>query len=160
MKKKTEEKLRKRWESLPLCHIDASIILEILLKGKFEHECKSFLNRVGYKYRGVLSVPVLGEVDKGIFKIESVVEREIARDFVDKLIMKRRISIFSSTYETYSIALKIREINSFIKSMDALHIACAIVDKADTFITLDNELVKSKEIEKEFGIKIKHPSEL
>ena len=61
MKDKTKEKYERWAESLPLHHIDTSVILENpkTINGRF---CTKYLQRVGYKYRGVLSLPVLGEL--------------------------------------------------------------------------------------------------
>ncbi len=161
MKKKTQKRLKQKWENLPLHHIDASVILEILLRGAYEKECKHYLNKVGLNFRGTISVPVLGEIDKGIIlKIGDMVGREISRTFVDRLIVTKKIRLYSSTFGAYEISLKIREMNTFVKPMDALHVACAIKDRAKTFVTLDNELLKTNEIEKRYKIKIKHPQQL
>ncbi len=161
MKKKTEEKLKKRWKRLPLHFIDTSVILEVLLEGEYEYDCKSFLNQVGYKYRGLLSVLVLGEITKGIFKIQDSVGREMARNFVDGFIIKHKVDVASLSYETLPVVLRIKELNSYIKPMDALHVSCAVESGAGTFVTLDKELIRTKrEIENEYEIRIKEPSEL
>jgi len=44
--------------------------------------------------------------------------------------------------------------------MDSLNLATAIADDASVFVTMDATLLGNKKLESEFGIKIKHPSEL
>jgi hypothetical protein len=61
MKIKTLEKLRKRFEKLPLHHIDSCVLLEALKETKLGNVCGDYLNRVRYKYGGSLSSSVLGD---------------------------------------------------------------------------------------------------
>ena len=58
MLRKTKEKLERRLVTLPLHHIDTSVVIEPenTPDGRF---CRRYLQKVSYNYRGVFSAPVL-----------------------------------------------------------------------------------------------------
>ena len=60
MKKKTFEKLLRRFLGLPPHHIDTSILLEPE-KTEDGRDCRKYLQKVGYDYRGKLSLPVFAK---------------------------------------------------------------------------------------------------
>lgn len=63
MKPKTLKKLIRKFTRLPSHCIDTSVILGAFLEDEeFREDCKSYLNRVGFKYRGLLPVSVAGEI--------------------------------------------------------------------------------------------------
>jgi hypothetical protein len=62
MKQKTLEKIIRKFEILPLHHIDTNIFIEADKETKLGDACASYLNRIGYKYRGIISLSVLGEL--------------------------------------------------------------------------------------------------
>lgn len=61
MKRKTFLKLQREFEILPSHHMDTAIFIESDKETKLGDICSDYLNRVGYKYRGVVSLSVLGE---------------------------------------------------------------------------------------------------
>ncbi len=92
MKKKTMDRLERKWLNLPLHHIDACVILEALIKHKGYEDCENYLNRVGYKYRGDLSISALGEiVMTSIRKFEKEMEYNESSLIIARLIDKRKI---------------------------------------------------------------------
>jgi len=161
MKKKTKNKLERKWQNLPLHHIDACVVMEVFIKDKGYEICEDYLNNAGYKYRGVLSIPVFGEIFKGLIrKIEKEIDREKAFIIVSRLIDKRKINFSSPQFKTYAIVEKIKTIETRAEPMDTLNLATAIADNASVFVTFDATLLENKKLENEFGIKIKHPREI
>ena len=161
MKKKTKSKLDSKWQNLPLHHIDACIFLEVLLGGDDYESCKNYLNRVGYNYRGTLSIPVLGEVFMGLIsKLEAETDKEKAFSIANMLIDNRKIDFSSPQFKTYSVIDKIKSIETGVEPMDALNLAAAISDCAKVFVTFDGTLLGNKKLENEFKIKIKHPNDV
>lgn len=68
MKPKTLEKILKRFQRLPLHHIDASIFLEPE-KTENGRDCRRYLQKVGYNYRGKISFPALSELFVTILRL-------------------------------------------------------------------------------------------
>lgn len=147
-----------RFQSLPIHHIDTSVILEP--KGtESGFYCQKYMNLVGYKYRGKFSLVVLGEILLKVQKFGTFVERYDFLDTLFNLIKKRNIS-FYSVPENENIISKIKEADRRIQRADRTILASAVEDKAAVLVTLDSKLVDNTNLEKEFGIKIKHPKNL
>lgn len=81
-------------------------------------------------------------------------------DFIDKISKKTKCEYSSLKYESLYIVDKIKEMNSRVEDMDAIHLANCIQDKGMIFVTLDEKLVGDSALEKEFNIKILHPEKL
>jgi len=158
MTKRPAKQKLKKFQRLPTHHIDTSVILEPE-KTDDGRYCKKYLNLVGYKYRGFLSFPVLGELMYKILKLDDTGKRYDALDLIYSLIKTKKIR-FRSITGTEKIVQKIKEIDESITPMDRQILACAIVHKVKTLVTLDKRLISNKNIEKEFKIQIKHPKEL
>ncbi len=123
--------------------------------------CGNYLNRVGYKYRGVLSISALGEiVMSSMRKLEEETEKGEVSLMISRFIDKRKIDFSSPRFKTYDIVKRIKSIESRAEPMDALNLATAITENAKVFVTLDNTFLGNKKLESAFGIKIKHPDEL
>ena len=161
MLEKIRAKMQKKFEILPLHHIDTNILVEALKDTKLGNQCVDYLNRVGYNYRGVLSVSVLGEYSMITYEnLKEITDLEVAFDFVARLVKRRKVTFCGTSFECYSIISKIKEGDTHIEPADALHIAAAIIDKANAFVTFDSALLNSRKIESEFKIKIMHPNDL
>ncbi len=158
MKRKTFERLIKRFSILPMHHIDTSIVLEPE-KTEDGFYCKKYLNIVGYKYRGVLSFPTLGELLFRILKLETPQERYELLDLLLSFIKEKRI-VYRSVQNTEDVVKRIEEIDPTITPLDRLILSCAISHKAKVLVTLDSRLIRNRLIEREFQIEIKHPKEL
>lgn len=162
MKTKTKLKLERKWSSLPLHHIDTSVIFGAFVENeKFREECKNYLNKVGYKYRGQLSVSVIGEIFmilRDVFDQE--VDRELFFIFFDKLMRKRCIEFIGTTFETNDKLRAIREADYEIEPLDGLHLAITIISGSKVFVTLDQKLLKRTRLENKFNIRIVHPKDL
>lgn len=158
MKKKTKERLEREFSALPLHHIDTSVILEpeTTEEGRI---CRRYLKRVGKKYRGVISLPALGEILMDTLSLETIREKYIALDLVDGIIAESEIAYY--TPKTIGkLLLEIRELDTRIEPTDAEIFACSVEDGAKTFVTLDPKLIHNIRLEQMFGIEIKYPSEL
>lgn len=150
--------LVKKLNHLPVHHIDACIVTELLLDQEEKIPCKRYLNKVGYNYQGKISFNVLGEITKNLLiEIDESWIKEQAFIMLDDLIYKRRIDFYSPQCTAFNIALEINRLDTRIEPADALHVACAIEDKANAFVTIDTTLLRSKKIKEKFGLKIKHP---
>lgn len=161
MKRKTLEKILRRFQRLPLHFIDTSILVEALKDTKLGNQCSSYLNRVGYKYRGALYSSVLGEFLLRVLKdIKDSEERKYMLDFIDKISKKTRCEYSSLKYENFHIVDRIKELDSRVEDMDAVHLANCIQDKGIVFVTLDEKLIGNRNLEKESNMKISHPEDL
>ena len=147
--------------NLPLHHIDACVVLEVLIKQKEYEACKNYLNRVGYKYRGVISISALGEIlMTSMRKFEEETKKGEVSLLIGGLMEKGKIDFSSPQFKTYDVVKKINAIESRAEPMDALNLANAITENADVFVTMDDKLMGNKKLESAFKIKIKHPREL
>lgn len=149
---------RRRLEMTPLHHIDTSVILEPekTENGRF---CRRHLHRVGYKYRGNISFPVLSELFLVLVRIKDYRDKHGLFDFIDGTIATRKIG-FHSPKSISGIVERIEELDSRITPVDREIVACAVEENASTLITLDKNLIHNGKIEEEFRIKIMHPKEL
>ncbi len=159
MKVKTLEKLVRRLLKLPLTYIDTSIILEDE-KADDGFYCKKLLNIIGNKYRGKLSLVVLGELLLDILGLENYSERIDAIEFVHSLIKNKKIEYGDIPKTIDEVATKIKNIDSRIEQADRLILASASEDNADYFVTIDTKLIGNEKLEKELNIKIRHPKDL
>ncbi|MDI6730737.1 MAG: hypothetical protein QMD06_04275 [Candidatus Altarchaeum sp.] len=63
MKKKTKDKLERKWQNLSVHHMDVCVVIEDLMLSVDNYvSCERYLNKVGYKYSGVISISALGEI--------------------------------------------------------------------------------------------------
>jgi len=76
-------------------HIDTSIFL----KPRGTHEgsqCRKYIDRVGRKYRAVLSFPVLAEYFSVVLGLQSYEDRHDFLDKIDKIIRVRKMELYSA----------------------------------------------------------------
>ena len=157
MKLKTAEKLRRRFERLPLHHINTDVILE-------SHDtengraCARYLQLAGYKYRSKLSFPVLSEIFLKFLLVGMREKREIIVEIMDNLRKKRKIDYYSPR-KIGRLMEEIHELDKRLEPTDIQVIACAIEDKAASLVTIDNKLIGHKLIEERYGLKIVHPKD-
>ena len=161
MKRKTFLKLERRFLALPLHHIDTAIFIESDKETKLGDICAEYLNKVGYKYRGAISLSVLGEFLLVTLRDAKTSEdRELALRIFDHIIKKRKIHFATPKIEAYETAVKVIDLDSRIEKTDALHYAIAVQEKARAFVTLDEKMVESRTLENKFDVKIIHPENL
>jgi predicted nucleic acid-binding protein len=145
--------------NLPVHHIDTSVIIEPENTDQ-GRECTKYLHLVGYKYRGRFSIPMLGELLLIINRLDTPRERYELLDLILQIINQRKITYFSTERIENNLG-KIRNSIRSLTPVDSLLLACAISDKANFFVTIDNKLLRNSEfVEDEFGIEIKHPKDL
>lgn len=161
MKQKTLNRLLRRFYRMPLHNIDTDIFVESSKESKLGDICVDYLNRVGYKYRGTVSLSVLGEFLLITLRdTKNIEDRELALRIFDRTVRKQKISFVAPKTETYETAIKIIDMDSRVEQTDALHYALAVQEKANAFVTFDQKLVGNRTLEKEFGVKIIHPENL
>ena len=161
MLRKTSKKLQRRFERLPLHFIDADILFEANRDTKLGNQCSDYLNRVGYNYRGIIPLSVIGEFFMIIFRdVQKEEEKYLLFNFIDNLIKKRKIKFSALKHDSLKIVDRIKEIDSRIEDTDSIHLANCIQDKGNTFVTFDEKLVENKKLENEFNIRILHPRNL
>ncbi|MBI2547619.1 MAG: hypothetical protein HYW23_04210 [Candidatus Aenigmarchaeota archaeon] len=150
MKKKTEIRLERKFLSAPLHHIDTSVVREnpTTQNGRY---CVAYLNIVGTKYRGKFSIPMPGKYLLSTFNVHDYSKRVDLLEVIYSLIKKREIELVSIN--------NIEKTTERIYGADRLIPASAIEDDAETFITLDEDLIHNETIEREFTIEIRHPKE-
>ncbi len=159
MKEKTKLKLERRWLSLPVHHIDTSVIMEAFSEdGKYREECKSYLNQSGYKFIMNISLTVFGELLVVIDDKEKEV-KELFVGWLHQMMRRKRMKVSVPTFEILDTIKSLREFDYKVEFIDSLHLATAIEKNADAFVTLDEKLVDNSVIEKQFRIKIWHPKQ-
>lgn len=147
----------KRFLSLPLHHIDASVLIEPE-KTDDGRYCRRYLQKVGYACRGKLSSPVLSELFMRLLAIENYDDRDSFLMILDHLRRKRKVDYYTPVHIAKVIE-DIEEIDNRLEPHDILIVACAIEDKARNLITLDRKLMHHKTIEERYGLRIAHPKE-
>jgi predicted nucleic acid-binding protein len=161
MKPKTKARILRRELAKPLHHIDSCVFLESTSETREGYLCKDYLNRVGIKYRGIFSMSVVGEI---VCKIFSEVKTKELKDsallLLRYLVGAKTIGTFWPSFDTLNTAGVVKETDSRVEPLDALHLSCAIAGKANTFVTTDRTLIHNRSLETKFGIRILHPREL
>ena len=138
-----------------LHHIDTSIILEDKTNEDGFY-CKKYLDLVGYKYKGVLSLPILSELMLKLLNLKELTEKYDFIESLNSLIKNKKIGIIGINATEY-IVIDIKEKYPQITPNDRLIIATTIAYNIKTLVTLDNKLLRNKQILEEFDIKIVHP---
>lgn len=157
MKPKTLKKILKRFQTLPMHHIDASILLGSS-DTEEERARNKYIRKLGYNYRGKLSFPVLSELFVKLLSLNSAEERDVFIQFMDHLFNRRKTEFYSSK-RIGKLMEEIYEIDKRLQPTDIQIVACAIEDKADNLVTLDKNMVDNKSIKERYGLKISHPKD-
>ncbi len=161
MKKKIETWLTKKRKMLPLHGQDSNILIDAIIGGKWAKDCNRYLARLGNIYFGILPLPACGEVNRFIFtELDSHEKRMRFFDTYAQLIDYRKIEIYVPQEESHKIYRELVQIDSRIENIDAFILASAIEARCNVFVTLDDDLIENRIIERRFKIKIKQPSDL
>ena len=145
-------------DALPLHHIDTSILMEPVTT-EDGRACRKYLQRVGQKYRGQLSLPVLGELMLALLKPISYNDRH---DFIEWLIHTKRvrkIAEFVPARLAPGIAA-VQRIDKRLDPTDCQIVACASEAQARVLVTLDRVLLTSRKLQEKLNLRILHPREL
>ena len=161
MRAKKKRQLERRLSSLPKHYPDNDVLIEALTDTKLGNQCGEYLNRLGYKYRGFLSLSVLGEYNLIVFR-DSKTDEDVdyALRFLYDMIKRKKIAFGCPKVSTYEIIGRMRQVETRLESLDALHLATAVDNGANVFVTFDKTLMNSKRLEKEFHTRIMHPRDL
>lgn len=158
MKRSTAKRIEKRINNLPLYFVDSSVFLEVLLKQTKYGECMSFFSRSRYKYRLITSTLVLGEILRGLNKIEYQQTKRTSLLLLADLFETTEIKTLAMSFECISNTNAIRNIESYLLPSDCLIFSSAITENSDAFITLDNDF--SLALANGFNVKIKRPNDV
>ena len=150
-----------RIQSPPVHHIDTSVLLESKDKEN-AYFTRKYRNLLGIKFLGKVSIFVFGELFLYLYRLGLVGKNDEAHNLLDslqRLFKVKKISLATVHSMSSEIAVKIREIDPRISPMDSLIVANAIGDGTN-LVTLDKKLIRNQTIEREFGIKIRHPKDI
>lgn len=147
--------VRNKWLNLPPHHIDTSVFLEPK-KTEAGFYCYKYLNLVGFKFLGKVSLFVLGELYLRLHQLREYKDKHDMFDRIEKLLMEHKISVAPIFRNLSETAVKVVELDPRILPMDSLIVANTILDRAN-LVTIDNTLIGNQSLEKEFKIKITHP---
>ena len=141
-----------------LHHIDTSIILEPkgTENGRY---CRKYLHKVGYNYNGILSFPVLSELFSVVLLLQKYEERMTLFETINDIVKAREINFYSPK-KIETIISKIKEIERRLDPLDTEILACAIENKASVLVTLDDNMLKSTNVQNLFKMRISHPKDL
>ncbi len=145
----------------PTHYVDTSVFIEALTSSREDQgrECSRYLARLGRIYRWVIGLPVLAEFL--VFTLDK--KEEIAADelflFFWRLYQDRNPILVAPSPADQEFAKTIRETDPRLSFLDCLHLATAI-GKSQIFVTIDREIRESQILEKELGIRVRHPSML
>lgn len=142
----------------PLHHIDTSVLIEPekTEDGKY---CRKYLQLVGYKYRGVLSFPVLSELFVRVIGLEDDEDKLGVIRFITYLRKYKKVTLYSPK-KVAAIMEELGSLDRRLQPIDMNIVASAIEHNALNLVTLDRQLIHHKSIEEKFGLKILHPKEL
>ena len=134
-------------------------------KNSYSKDCRAYLEyKVGKKCYGKVSLLCVGEIVKAISVQEAKdqweTQKERSNILSDLLLIldKKSIDFWSPQFGCMEKALKINEDNQY-EPADTLHLSCASQDEdCSVFVTLEDDLINNKYLEKLLNIKIKHPS--
>ena len=147
----------RRFLSLPLHHIDTSVLIEPE-KTDDGRYCRKYLQKIGYSYRGVLSFPILSELFVKIIGLEDDDDKLAVLRFISHLRKYKMVGIYSPK-SIFGIVEEINTIDKRLEPVDISMVASAIEHRAMNVVTLDRQLINHKHIEERFGLKIMHPKE-
>jgi len=93
-------------------------------------------------------------------KLDSHEERMRFFGTYAQLIDYRKIEIYVPQEKSHKIYKELIRIDSRIENIDAFILASAIEAKCNVFVTLDDDLIENREIERRFKIRIKQLGDL
>ena len=121
---------------------------------EYGRACRKYLQRVGQKYRGQLSLPVLRELMLALLKPMSYNDRH---DFIEWLIHTKRvrkITEFIPGWLGPGIA-RVHRINKRLDPTDCQIVACASEAQARALVTLDGALLTSQKLQEKVNLRSK-----
>lgn len=116
----------------------------------------SFFHRARNKYRLITSTLVLGEILKGLNKVESQTKR-ISLLLLADLFETSEIRIATMSFKCVNNTYEVRAIEPYLLPSDCLIFSTAITENSDAFVTLDLDF--SSILANSFKVKIKKPED-
>ena len=145
----------------PTHYVDTSVFIEALTSPREDEgrACSRYLARLGRIYQWVIGLPVFAEYM--VFALDK--KPELAADevflFFWRIYQDRNPVVILPEPSVYENAKLVKEIDPRLSLLDCLHLATA-KGNAQIFVTIDKEIRLSQRLEKELGIRVRHPSML
>ncbi len=146
-------------------HIDSCVILYHILgpkESKIGRDCTSYIARIGNIYKGILSIPALGEVVKRIFE-DKKRNKEAFIISLCELINGKNIEIcgFKENGSEYKLAPILKNFKrNRLEPIDSLILACAISHKANKLITTESSIINAEIPKEHKKTEVKHPRDV
>ena len=135
---------------IPLHYVDSCIFFEVfsISEERLRQMAQKYFYDIDKKWHAIISSLTLGEITEGILKLPEQKDKEGALFNIDQHLEK--FDIFYPQFQDYELSLELRKIHYHLEPADALHLAMAINNKAQFFVTLgERELINNEKI-KEF----------
>lgn len=122
-------------------YIDSNVIIEVLTEAEYQNLCKGYLYslvRYGTSI-GFVSLLALGEITN--FVLKNVVQEKRSLAFYKVSESLEPLDLKGFNDQTFRIALELMELDYKLMNepADALHLATAISNNANRFITLEDK---------------------
>jgi len=144
---------------IPLHYTDSCIFFEVfsISKEKLRQMARKYFYDVNKEHQGVVSSLSLGEITDGLLELPLQKDREDSFFNISQHL--KNFKIVYPKFEDYQLALELRSLYYNLEPADALHLAMAVTNKVQVFMTLgERKLVDNPILEKfcrERGLKIK-----
>lgn len=117
----------------------------------------SFFAKAGYKYRLVTTPLVLGEVVKGLNKVEDMHTKEKETLLLMETLKERNVGILPVTFASIANIDAIKVEGQYMGPSDTIIFSTAISERCDLFVSLDRHF--SEGLGKRFDIQVRRPYE-
>ena len=150
---------------IPLHYPDSCIFFEMFEIGNkiTKQYARAYFYDTNDKLQAIISTLTFGEITKGLLELEER-KRSLSLENINDHAFKKMINITSPQFEDYKLALELKEIDYKLEPADALHLAMAINNKAQIFMTMgERDLANNPnltEFLREKGLKINILGEL
>lgn len=121
---------------LPIHYPDSCTFFEMftIARVKTKELAQSYFYDVNRKHEAIVSNLTLGEVVKGLSELSNEEQKKLSFLRIDDVL--KMVKLTSPQFQDYSLALELKEIDYKLEPADALHLAMAINNKAQIFMTM------------------------
>lgn len=144
---------------IPLHYVDSCIFFEIfsISKEKLRQMARKYFYDINKAHQGIVSSLSLGEITDGLLELPT--QKDSEDSFFNISQHLKNFRVIYPKFEDYQLTLELRSYDYKLEPADALHLAIAINNKSQVFMTLgERELIDNPRLEKfcrERGLKIK-----
>ncbi|AUB59794.1 hypothetical protein BK009_03345 [Methanobacterium subterraneum] len=140
--------------------IDTSILASLVFNDTYEKECLRYIKRVPKIYKGNISILVLGELYLSLLNnITDNLELTSTFQMINNIIQQLDFQYVTLEVLHYQCCIsEIRKIDSRLDITDTKLLAEALGSDSAAFITIDQKILKSKNLNE--LIEIAHPDDM